>query len=189
VGSRCIIANPGPPLIQQIYNGNYQIIQSKDTVMILIEQIGDIRIIPLDGRPAPPSNVRQWMGVSRGHWDGDTLVVETTNFNERTEGRNRALAGISENFKLIERFKRTDENTFNYEFYVNDPDTFVKPWTASLPFSKIQGPIFEPASHEGNYGMLDTMKGARALDNQPAQAVAPAAPGRGGGRGAPARGQ
>jgi hypothetical protein len=189
VGSRCIIANPGPPLIQQIYNGNYQIIQSKDTVMILIEQIGDIRIIPLDGRPAPPSNVRQWMGVSRGHWDGDTLVVETTNFNERTEGRNRALAGISENFKLIERFKRTDENTFNYEFYVNDPDTFVKPWTASLPFSKIQGPIFEPACHEGNYGMLDTMKGARALDNQPAQAVAPAAPGRGGGRGAPARGQ
>jgi len=171
VGSRCIIANPGPPLIQQIYNGNYQIVQGPNYVMILIEQIGDIRIIPLDGRPAPPSNVREWMGISRGHWEGDTLVVETTNFNERTEGKNRAFSGVGENFKLIERFKRTDENTINYEFVVNDPDTFVKPWTASLPFQKISGPIFEPTCHEGNYGMIDTMAGARAQDKKNAEAA------------------
>jgi hypothetical protein len=138
--------------------------------MIMIEQIGDIRIIPLDGRPAPPSNIRSWMGISRGHWDGDTLVVETTNFNERTEGRNRALAGISQNFKMIERFKRKDANTIEYEFTVSDPETFVKPWTASLPFAKINGPIFEPACHEGNYGMLDTMKGARAAEKKAAEA-------------------
>ena len=166
IGSRCIIYNPppGPPMLPQGYNGNYQIIQSKDAVMILFEQIGDIRIIYLDGRPAPPSNIRLTMGSSRGHWEGDTLVVETTNFAERPQGRNAALAGISNEFKLIERFRRTDENSFNYEFTVSDPDTFVKPWTASMPFVQIKGPIFEAACHEGNYGISDTLAGARAAD-------------------------
>jgi hypothetical protein len=173
VGSRCIIATPGPPMLPQGYNGNYQIVQSPGYVMIMIEQIGDIRIIPLDGRPAPPSNIRNWMGISRGHWDGDTLVVETTNFNERTEARNRGLhlEGISSNFKLIERFRRKDADTIDYSFTVNDPETFVKPWTANLPFTKISGPIFEPACHEGNYGMLDTMKGARAAEKKAADAA------------------
>ncbi|HET9130959.1 MAG TPA: hypothetical protein VFO86_08430, partial [Terriglobia bacterium] len=161
IGSRCIIYNPppGPPMLPQGYNGNYQIIQSKDSVMILFEQIGDIRIIALDNRPAPPLSVRNTMGISRGHWEGDTLVIETTNFAERPQGRNAALAGISDNFKLIERLKRTGEDSFDYEFTVNDPETFVKPWTASMPFTRIKGPIFEAACHEGNYGIEDTMKG------------------------------
>jgi hypothetical protein len=166
IGSRCIIYNPppGPPMLPQGYNGNYQIIQSKDSVMILFEQIGDIRIISLDNKPAPPLSVRNTMGISRGHWEGDTLVIETTNFAERPQGRNAALAGISDNFKLIERLKRTGEDSFDYEFTVNDPETFVKPWTATMPFTRIKGPIFESACHEGNYGIEDTMKGARAAD-------------------------
>jgi len=168
ISSRCVIYNPppGPPMLPQGYNGNYQIIQSPNYVMILFEQIGDIRIIPLDGRSAPPPTVRPWMGFSRGHWDGDTLVVETTNFSDRPEGRPRQLSGISDNFKLIERFKRIDDKTINYEFTVNDPETFVKPWIVNMPFTKINGPIFEPACHEGNYGMLDTMKGAREQDKK-----------------------
>jgi len=190
IGSRCIIYNPppGPPMLPQGYNGNYQIIQSRDSLMILFEQIGDIRIVYLDGRPAPPANIRLTMGASRGHWEGDTLVVETTNFSDRPQARNAALSGISDNFKLIEKFKRTGENSFDYEFTVNDPATFEKPWTASMPFTRIKGPIFEAACHEGNYGIEDTLKGYRALDGKPAEAVAPAAP-RGGGRGAPPRGQ
>jgi hypothetical protein len=165
-------------MLPQGYNGNYQIIQSRDSVMILFEQIGDIRIIPLDNRPAPPLSVRNTMGISRGHFEGDTLVVETTNFAERPQGRNAALAGISDNFKLIERFKRTGEDSFNYEFTVNDPETFVKPWTASMPFTRINGPIFEAACHEGNYGIEDTMKGARMADKKAAEAAAPKKPGQ-----------
>jgi len=173
IGSRCIIyaPPPGPPMLPQGYNGNYQIIQSRDSVMILFEQIGDVRIIPLDNRPAPPLSVRNTMGISRGRWDGDTLVVETTNFAERPQGRNAALNGISDNFKLIERFKRTGEDTFDYEFTVNDPGTFVKPWTASMPFSRIKGPILEAACHEGNYGIEDTMAGARMADKKAAEAA------------------
>jgi hypothetical protein len=180
IGSRCIIYNPppGPPMLPQGYSGNYQIIQSKDSVMVLFEQIGDIRIIHLDNRPAPPLSIRNTMGISRGHWDGDTLVVETTNFAERPQGRNAALAGISDNFKLIERFKRTGEDTFDYEFTVNDPETFVKPWTASMPFTRIKGPIFEAACHEGNYGIEDTMKGARMADKQAAEAAGAKKPGQ-----------
>jgi len=180
ISSRCVIyANPpGPPMLPQGYNGNYQIIQSRDSVMILFEQIGDVRIISLDNRPAPPLSVRNTMGISRGHWEGDTLVVETTNFAERPQGRSAVLAGISDNFKLIERFKRTSEDTFEYEFTVNDPATFVKPWTASMPFTKIKGPIFEAACHEGNYGVEDTMIGARQADKKAAEAAAAKKPGQ-----------
>jgi hypothetical protein len=118
------------------------------------------------------------MGISRGHFEGDTLVVETTNFAERPQGRNAALAGVSDNFKLIERFKRTGQDTFDYEFTVNDPETFVKPWTASMPFTRINGPIFEAACHEGNYGIEDTMKCARMADKKAAEAAAPKKPGQ-----------
>lgn len=178
--SRCIIYNPppGPPMLPQGYNGDYQIIQSKDYLMIYFAQIGDVRVIPMDGRAAPPASITSWMGISRGHWDGDTLVVETTNFNERTEARNNIFTGISKNFKLIERFKRTSATNFQYEFTVNDPETFVKPWTASMPFTKIDGPIFEPACHEGNYGVMDTMKGYREQDKKNAAAAAGKKPGQ-----------
>jgi len=169
VGTRCIIQGAGPPMLPQGYNSNYQIVQGPGYVMILVEMISDVRIIPTDGRPHVPSAVRQYMGDSRGHWEGDTLVVETSNFNFRAGNAN--LRGVTDDFKLIERFKRTDENTLSYEFTVNDPATFAKPWTAQLPFAKINGPIFEMACHEGNYGLRNILSGARADEKKAAEAA------------------
>jgi len=170
IGTRCIIMGAGPPMLPQGYNSNYQIVQAPGYVMILIEMIGDVRIIPLDGRPALNPAIRQWMGDSRGRWEGDTLIVETTNFNNRAGNQN--LRGVSDNFKLIERFRRVDENTLMYEFTVNDPTTFTKPWTAQVPFAKTEGPIFEMACHEGNYGVANTLAGARAEERRAAEAAA-----------------
>jgi len=169
-GTRCIIQGAGPPMLPQGYNSNYQIVQGAGYVMILVEMIGDLRIIPLDGRPPIPSSVRQYMGDSRGHWEGDTLIVETSNFNYRAGNAN--LRGASDNFKLIERFKRVDENTLSYQFTVNDPSTYTKPWTAEVPFAKINGPIFEMACHEGNYGLRNILAGARADERRAAEAAA-----------------
>jgi hypothetical protein len=165
VGTRCIIQGAGPPMEPQGYNSNYQIVQSPGYVMIIVEMITDVRIIPLDGRAAPPSQVQQYMGDSRGHWEGDTLVVETSNFNFR--GGSQNLRGVRDNFKLIERFKRTDENTLSYEYTVNDPN-YTKPWTVSFPFAKTNGPLFEMACHEGNYGLRNILSGARADEKKAA---------------------
>ena len=169
-GTRCIIQGAGPPLLPQGYNSNYQILQSPGYVTILVEMIGDVRIIPLDASPHAPSTVRQYMGDSRGHWEGDTLIVETSNFNYRAGNAN--LRGARDGFKLIERFKRTDEETLSYEFTVDDPSTYTKPWTAQLPFAKINGPIFEMACHEGNYGLANILSGARADERKAAEAAA-----------------
>ena len=139
------------------YNNNYQILQTPGYVVILIEMIHDVRIIPLDGRPHAPQSIRQWMGDSRGRWDGNTLVVTTTNFTGKTNFR-----GSSENLRLVERFTRVDAGTINYEFTVDDPASFTKPWTAAIPMTKTEGPIFEYACHEGNYGMTNLLSGARA---------------------------
>ena len=139
------------------YNNNYQILQTPTHVVILIEMIHDVRIIPLDGHPHASSNIRQWLGDSRGHWEGTTLVVSTTNFTNKTTFR-----GASENLRLTERFTRADADTINYEFTVDDPTIFTKPWTAAIPMTKADGPIFEYACHEGNYGMTNLLKGARA---------------------------
>jgi hypothetical protein len=119
--------------------------------------IHDARVIPTDGRPHLPSNVRQWLGDSRGHWEGDTLVVETTNFTDKTNFR-----GASENMRLVERFTRVDANTIAYEFTVNDPSSFTKPWTAQIPMKKNSEPLYEYACHEGNYAMDGMLRGARA---------------------------
>jgi hypothetical protein len=145
------------------YNNNYQIIQAPGYVIILVEMIHDARVIPIDGRPHLPSTVRQWLGDSRGHWDGDTLVVETTNFTNKTNFR-----GASENMRLIERFKRTDANTVTYEFTVNDPSSFTKPWTAQIPMRKTTDPLLEYACHEGNYAMEGMLGGVRAEEKKPA---------------------
>ena len=160
---RCLImAGAGPPMMDTGYNSNYHIVQSPGYVMILTEMIHDVRIIPLDGRPAPPPGVRQWMGVSRGRWEGNTLVVETTNFNGRNPFRNS-----SEHMKVIERFTRTAEDVVVYRFTIDDPSTWTRPWTGEMPMQKTVGPVFEHACHEGNYGLLNTLVGAR-LDEQKA---------------------
>jgi hypothetical protein len=157
LAERCIMwASTGPPMLPTAYNNNIQIVQAPGYVAILVEMIHDIRIIPLDGRPRLAPTVRQWKGDSRGRWEGDTLVVETTNLTNRT-----AFRGASENMRLTERFKRLDANTLMYQFTVDDPETFIKPWTVELPVTKSEGPIFEYACHEGNYAMAGGLAGAR----------------------------
>ncbi len=148
-------------MIPSGYNNNYQILQAPGYVVILVEMIHDVRIIPLDGRPHAPSNIRQWMGDSRGRWDGNTLVVTTTNFTDKTNYR-----GASPNLRLVERFTRTDADTINYEFTMDDPSAFSKSWTAAIPMTKTEGPIFEYACHEGNYGMTNLLSGARAEESK-----------------------
>jgi hypothetical protein len=168
IGSRCIImGGAGPPLMNAGYNANYQIVQSAGSVMILTEMIHDVRIIPLDGRSQPHQNVRQWVGLSRGRWEGDTLVVETTNFN----GKN-AFRGASENLKVTERFTRVADDTIQYRFTVEDPATWDRPWTADAPLAKTEGPIFEFACHESNYGIANILAGARADEKKAAEAAA-----------------
>jgi hypothetical protein len=154
---RCIIMDRiGPPMLAGAYNNNYQIVQVPGYVMILVEMIHDVRIIPLDGRPQLPQSIRQWTGSYRGRWEGETLVVETTNFN----GKN-PFQGSTENMKLIERFTRVDEDTIRYQFTVEDPSTWTKPWSAEVPWAKTIGPLFEHACHEGNYGLGNILAGAR----------------------------
>jgi hypothetical protein len=161
LAERCILwPTAGPPMLPSGYNNNYQILQTPGYVVILIEMIHDVRMIPLDGRPHAPQEVRQWMGDSRGRWDGNTLVVTTTNFTGKTNFR-----GSSEKLRLVERFTRSDADTINYEFTVEDPSSFTKPWTAMIPMTKTDGPIYEYACHEGNYGMTNLLSGARAEEH------------------------
>jgi hypothetical protein len=147
---------PGP------YNNNYQIVQTPGYLMILVEQIHDVRIIRLDGRPHLPANIRQWMGDSLGHWEGDTLVVDTTNLTDKTGFR-----GSTENLHVIERFTRVDANTILYRFTIDDPSTFTRQWTGEYPFLAAAGPIYEYACHEGNYAMGDILRGARLQEKDP----------------------
>jgi hypothetical protein len=123
--------------------------------------IHDARIIPLDGRPQLPQNVRQWMGSYRGHWEGDTLVVTTTNFTDRT-----AFQGSSQQLRVTERFTRIDDDTIIYRFTIDDPSTWTKPWSAEVPMKRTVGPLFEHACHEGNYGLYNTLAGARAEEQR-----------------------
>ena len=165
---RCIIMDRiGPPMLAGAYNNNYQIVQTPGYVMILVEMIHDVRIIPLDGRSQLPPGLRQWTGSYRGRWDGDTLVVESTNFN----GKN-PFQGSSEQLKLTERFTRIDEKTIRYQFTVDDPGTWTRPWSAEVPWAKTIGPLFEHACHEGNYGLTNILAGARAEEKRAAEATA-----------------
>ena len=146
-------------MLPTAYNNNYQILQGPGYVAILVEMIHDIRIISLDGRPHIPANIRQWLGDSRGRWEGNTLVVDTTNFTDKTN-----LRGSDENLHLIERFTRTGENTIMYEFTVDDPTAFTRVWKGEIPLTKASGPLYEYACHEGNYSMEGILKGARAQE-------------------------
>jgi len=155
---RCILGvNAGPPMVSSAYNNNVQIIQTPGYVVILNEMIHDARIVPLDGRPHLPKGMRQWMGDSRGRWEGDTLVVDTTNFPDEANFR-----GASAALHLTERLRRVDADTLHYEFTVDDPQTWTRPWSAAMPMRTAEGPIFEYACHEGNYGMFNLLAGARA---------------------------
>jgi len=162
---RCIIfQGAGPPMLPQGYNSNYQIVQTPGYVMILFEMAHDTRIIPMDGRPHVARNIQQWTGDSRGHWEGDTLVIETTNFN----GKN-PLRGSSENLRVVERFTRVDAETIQYKFTVEDESTWTRPWTGEIPLRKTIGPLFEHACHEGNYGLYNTLVGARLEEKKAAE--------------------
>jgi hypothetical protein len=160
LGERCILfPTVGPPMLPFAYNNNLQIFQSPGYVAILQEIVHDVRVIPLGAHPHLPASIRQWRGDSRGHWEGKTLVVDTTNFDRRG-----AFFGSTESLHVIERFTRTAEDALLYEFTVEDPATWVKPWTAQLPMMKDPNRIFEFACHEGNYGMANTLSEARALE-------------------------
>src|SRR5688572_14669593 len=161
---RCILMDRnGPPMLAGAYNNNYQILQVPGYVMILAEMLHDVRIIPLDGRPHLPQNVRELRGSHRGRWEGDTLVIETTNFTDKT-----AFQGSSENMRLVERFTRVDEDTLLYKFTVEDPSTWIRPWSAEVPWKKTIGPLFEHACHEGNMGLANILAGARADEKRAA---------------------
>jgi hypothetical protein len=163
LNERCIKwATAGPPMLPGPYNNNYQIVQVPGYVVIVVEMIHDARIIPLDGRPHLPQNVRSWLGDSRGHWEGNTLVVETTNLRPDATYRNT----VPESLHLTERFTRVDADTIQYEFTVNDPATFTKSWTAAIPMTKVPGPVYEYACHEGNYAMEGILGGARAEEKK-----------------------
>ena len=158
LSERCLLgfgSTSGPPMLPVLYNNNYQIVQTPDSVMILVEMVHDARIIRMNAKHAPP-DVRQWLGDSVGHWEGDTLVVDTTNFTNKTRFR-----GSTENLHVVERFTRTDAGTILYRATIDDPATFAKPWTIEYPFLATKGPIYEYACHEGNYAETDILGGAR----------------------------
>jgi hypothetical protein len=158
LADRCLMGfNAGPPMSPGAYNNNLQIVQTRDHVMLMTEMVHSARIIPIDGRPH--GTLRKWLGDSRGRWEGDTLVVETTNFLKGT-----SLSGSTDGMKLIERFTRVDEGTIKYEFTVSDPNSYTRPWSAMFPLVKIDEPIYEYACHEGNYAMEGILKGARLLE-------------------------
>jgi hypothetical protein len=154
---RCIVRRTaGPPMLPAGYNNNYQIVQGPDHVAILVEMIHDARIISLEGRPHLNSKIRRLTGDSRGHWEGNALVVETTNFTDRTNFR-----GSGESLRVVERFTRVDEETLLYQFTIDDPQSFVRPWSGEIPMKKTPGPVFEYACHEGNLSMENILSIAR----------------------------
>jgi len=161
LAERCLLAfgsSSGPPMLPVLYNNFKQIVQTRDAVMILVEMVHDARIIRL-GAEHLPQTIRKWMGDSIGHWDGDTLVVDTTNFTDKTRFR-----GSTADLHVIERFTRVDANTILYKFTIDDPKTFTKPWTGEYPFVAAgqQDHIYEYACHEANYALEGILRGARA---------------------------
>jgi hypothetical protein len=155
LSERCITF--GSPRLGAGYNSYFHIVQSGKTVAILMETIHDVRLIPLDGSPHLPSNIRTWLGDPRGRWEGDTLVVDTTNY----------LPGVfmnvsTEKLHVVERFRRADADNLKWEVTVDDPGAWSKPWTAMIPLRRSKDPIYEYACHEGNYGLADILAGARA---------------------------
>jgi hypothetical protein len=161
---RCLLGfNQGPPMTPSAYNNNMQIFQTPNHVAILNEMIHDARIVPLDGRPHLPEQLRQWLGSSRGRWEGNTLVVETINRRDESSFR-----GAGRNLKLTERFTRADVDTLMYEATLDDSTTWTKPWTFMVPMAKTSDKIYEYACHEGNYYMANMLNALRMNGGAPA---------------------
>jgi hypothetical protein len=161
---RCILGfNAGPPLTPGGYNQNMQVVQTKDHVALMTEMVHTARVVPLDGRPQLNAHFKQWSGEARGRWEGDTLVIETTNFKEERRWR-----GSTGGMKLIERLTLLDPDTLEYKYTVIDPDTWTSPWTAAIPLRRATEPMYEYACHEGNHSMVGILSGARADDKEAA---------------------
>ena len=168
-GDRCLWYR-GVPSFPTGYNNNYLIVQNPDFVLILQEHIHDVRYVPLDGRPHLPESVRQFAGSSRGRWEGDTLVVETRNFNDHAFIRN-FNADLTPDLVVEERFTRVSDDVLDYEFLVNDPNVWTQPWKGSLPMWRNAEPLYEYACHEGNYGLTNILAGSRAAEAAAAAAA------------------
>jgi hypothetical protein len=168
LGERCLLSfgsSSGPPMLPSLYNNNYQIVQGKDSIVILVEMVHDARIVRMGGEHLP-SSMRKWMGDSVGHWEGDTLVVETTNFTNREFFR-----GATENLKVTERFTRVGPGTINYKFTIDDPMAFTTGWGGELPMHMQREPVYEYACHEGNYALPGILAGAREEERAKAAAA------------------
>lgn len=169
---RCLVfPTAGPPMLPFTYNNNYRIMQIPGYVAILIEMVHDVRIIPIDGRSHVPSRLRQWFGDPRGHWEGNTLVVDTTNFNGQTTFGFIYNGLTDENYHLTERFTRTDPDTILYQFTIDDPTVYTRPFTGELTMSRTEEAIYEYACHEGNYALANMLSGARAEEERAATAA------------------
>jgi len=175
LSDRCLIsfgANAGPPMLPNyFYNNNYSIVQTRDHVMILTEMVNDVRIIRMGAKEHLPKHVQPWFGDSIGRWEGDTLVVETTNINPQQLAQTSILwpyRGASADLKVTERFSRTGPDTIRYRFTMEDPSTFTAPVTGELPFNRIDEQVFEYACHEGNYAMANILSGERMKEKQAA---------------------
>ena len=162
---RCITRGLPGAMSPTAYNNNYRITQSPGYVAVEIEMLGGTRVIPTDGRQHVSTSIRQWMGHSTGRWEGDTLVVETTNFSDKILYR-----GAAENLQLVERIRRIGQNELEYRVTVSDPTTFTRPWTLAIPYVNIGEGLFEYACHEGNYGMEGILSGAREEERKAAEA-------------------
>jgi hypothetical protein len=168
LAERCLLGflnTSGPPTLPNyFYNNMKQIVQTKDTIVILVEMVHDARVIRMNAEHLPPT-IRKWMGDSVGHWEGDTLVVDTTNFTPKTQFR-----GSSENLHVVERFTRVDPKTLLYRFTVEDPSTWDRPWTGEYPWNVTDEKLYEYACHEGNYSLAGMLRGARQREAEEAAA-------------------
>jgi hypothetical protein len=168
LAERCLMSfgsNAGPPMLPNyFYNNNYQFVQTRDALMILVEMVHDVRVIRIgENLQHPPAHIRTWMGDSIGRWEGDTLVVETTNFHPL-----QVFRGASENLKVIERFARTGPDTILYKFEIDDPTTFTEKWGGEVPFNRTEDLIYEYACHEGNYALANVLSGERNREKREA---------------------
>jgi len=176
LADRCLLSfgsNAGPPMLPNyFYNNNYTIVQTKDHVMILTEMNHDVRVIPLNAKEHGPADLRPWFGDSIGHWEGDTLVVETTNINPMQLNQTSILwayRGASEKLKVTERFTRTGPDTIKYRFTMEDPESFTAPFTGELPFNRLDEMVYEYACHEGNHAMTNILSGERSKEREAAK--------------------